>query len=260
MAISVTALHTTPVKSTRIRRVESMTVDAHGARGDRSFYVVDRDGAMVNAKRVAVLQTVVADYDVEAERLSLRLPDGREVAAPVRLGPEVPTTFFSAPRRARVLDGPWAAALSEVADQPLRLVRAGSAVDRGREGAVSLISRESLERLAAADGGEPIDARRFRMLIEVDGVAAHEEDGWIGRTVRAGEALLRMHGHVGRCATTTRGPETAKVDYPTLKLLATYRLDEPTTEPLAFGVHGEVLEGGVVRVGDPVAVVEPVAR
>ena len=26
------------------------------------------------------------------------------------------------------------------------------------------------------------------MLIEVDGLAAHEEDGWVGRSVRVGEA------------------------------------------------------------------------
>ena len=36
--------------------------------------------------------------------------------------------------------------------------------------------------------------------------------------------------------------------------LATYRLQEETTEPLAFGIHGEVLSGGTVRLGDELTV------
>lgn len=37
-----------------------------------------------------------------------------------------------------------------------------------------------------------------------------------------------------------------------LDLLRSYRGDLDTTEPLAFGVYGEVLEGGTVAVGDAV--------
>jgi uncharacterized protein YcbX len=92
------------------------------------------------------------------------------------------------------------------------------------------------------------------MLIEVDGIAAHEEDGWVGRQVRVGSALVRGCGHVGRCVITTRDPDTAEADLDTLKLLATYRHKIGTTEPLAFGIYGEVLEGGRVAVGDAVTV------
>lgn len=266
MALTVSALHTTPVKSTQIRAVDAIELDRSGARGDRAFYVVDETGALVNGKRIGSLHTVIADYAVRGGTLTLRFPDGEEVGAPVRLGAEVVTSFFGAPRPARVLDGPWSAALSHFAERSLRIVTAGSAVDRGIEGAVSLVSRGSLERLAEVDGpdghdedgarshrsGEAVDPRRFRMLIEIDGVPAHEEDRWVGREIRVGEARLRIQGHVGRCVTTTRGAESGEVDLPTLKMLATYRLDEPTTEPLAFGVHGEVLEGGSVRIGDAV--------
>ena len=94
------------------------------------------------------------------------------------------------------------------------------------------------------------------MLIEVDGVDAHAEDGWVGRPVRIGEAVVRPRGHVGRCVITTRDPDTGDGDLPTLKLLAGYRRDLDTTEPLAFGIYGEVLEPGAVRLGDPVAVAD----
>ena len=92
------------------------------------------------------------------------------------------------------------------------------------------------------------------MLIEVDGVGPHEEDDWVRRKVRIGPALVQWHGHVGRCATTTRDPESGEVTFPTLHVLASYRKAHPSDEPLPFGIYGEVLEGGPVRVGDPVTV------
>jgi uncharacterized protein YcbX len=61
-------------------------------------------------------------------------------------------------------------------------------------------------------------------------------------------------GNVGRCALTTRQPETGVVDFKTLHLLKAYRGDVETTEPLPFGIHASVVDPGRVRVGDPVAV------
>jgi MOSC domain-containing protein len=263
MAITVTALHTTPIKATRIRAVESIELGPDGARGDRAFYLIDESGAMVNGKRLGALQTVSAAYDEAAGRLAVDFADGDRCEAPVRLGAELETTFFGYPRRARLLDGPWAAALSRHIGQELRLVADGSSIDRGVKGAISLLSRASLERLALTEGptgtkpGVPVDARRFRMLIEIDGVEPHAEDDWLGRELEVGAARLRIHGHVGRCVTTTRGPESGTVDLPTLKMLSTYRLDMPATEPLPFGVHGEVLVGGTVRVGDELRIGPP---
>ena len=83
-------------------------------------------------------------------------------------------------------------------------------------------------------------------------MAPHAEDQWVGRRVRIGSALVAMKGHVGRCLVTSRDPETGKVDLPTLDMLGTYRRDLHTTEPLAFGIYGAVVEPGTVSVGDAV--------
>jgi uncharacterized protein YcbX len=127
-------------------------------------------------------------------------------------------------------------------------------VDRGRFGAATLLSLASLERLRVESGSEsPVDRRRFRMTFGVDGVDAHEEDSWVGRRVRVGDALVVPIGNVGRCVITTQNPDTGVSDLDTLKGLAAYRRDIETTEPLPFGVHASVVEPGRVRVGDPVA-------
>ncbi len=88
------------------------------------------------------------------------------------------------------------------------------------------------------------------MLIEIDGVEPHAEDAWIGRLLQVGESLLRFEGHVGRCLVTSRDPENGAVTLPTLDLLREYRTEIDSTEPLPFGVYGQVLRGGSVRVGD----------
>jgi uncharacterized protein len=254
--ITVTALSVTPVKAMRLRQVDAIELDEYGARGDRSFYVVDERGLMVNGKRFAQLQTVVPEYDPVAGELTLTFPDGHRAQGHVEYGDPVTTRFYRRSDEAPELRGPWSSALSSFIGHPLRIVAARTGVDRGRAGGASIVSRASLGRLAQVAARESVDARRFRMLIEIEGVAAHEEDSWVGRRVRVGESLLTMHGHVGRCLITSRDPDTAEADLPTLDLLRSYRGDEPATEPLPFGIYGEVLEGGAVRIGDPVTLDE----
>lgn len=250
--ITVTALRVTPVKAMRLQEVEAIEIGELGAVGDRCFYFIDARNRMVNGKQHGALMTVVPDYDMAGGRLTLTFPDGQVVTGTVEHDEPVTTQFFRRTDQVPAVRGPWSEAVSEFIGAPLRLVAATTGVDRGRAGATSLISRASLGRLAEEAGTDGIDARRFRMLIEIDGVAAHGEDRWIDRRLRVGEALLRMRGHVGRCLITSRDPESAVADLPTLDLLRAYRGDEDGTEPLPFGVYGEVLEGGAVRIGDPV--------
>jgi uncharacterized protein YcbX len=252
MTATVSTLSVTAVKGTRLRTVDSIELGPSGARGDRRFYVIDDRGRMVNGKVVVNLQTVIAEWDEDTRVLTLAFGDGDRATGVVDDGPTVTTTFFSQPRDVITPDGPWSEALSEHFSRPLRLARTHSAVDRGRDGAVSLVSSASVSRLAEVAGCDAIDARRFRMLIEIDGLDAHVEDGWVGRQIRAGDAELLFHGHVGRCAVTTRDPDTAERDLPTLDLLRSYRSELATTEPLPFGIYGEVLRGGRVAIGDPV--------
>jgi uncharacterized protein len=257
-AIRVTALSITPVKGLRITARERLELERTGARGDRAFYLIDTRGRMINGKHSGMLNGIVAELDGDGE-LALTFPDGQVVSGTPEPGDELQTSFHSRPRAAQLIDGPFSQAISRHAGEPLRLVGAADgapAVDRGARGAVTLISRASLDRLAEVAREPSIDARRFRMTVEIDGVAPFGEDAWIGRELRIGRAVVRPRGHVGRCIVTSRHPVSGAVDLPTLDLLRSFRSGTPTSEPLAFGVYGEVVRAGVVELGDEVVLAE----
>lgn len=250
---SVSSISIAPVKGLALAHPDAVTLDRHGVAENRRFYLVDDEGRRYGLLRDGRLAQVEAETDADGAWLSLGFPDGSVLAGAVVAGPPVTTDFYGRPVEGRLVDGPWSAALSAHAGRPVRLVRAerpGGGVDRGR-GTVSLLGDASVERLAAEAGAE-VDARRFRMLLGIGGCEPHEEDAWIGRRVRVGDAVVRVLDTVARCAITTQHPETGARDLDTLRLIAAYRGRGPEGE-ICFGVWGEVAEPGRVRLGDPVA-------
>src|SRR5262245_24058014 len=182
--------------------------------------------------------TIRPEWNEESRVLTLVFPDGARVGGAVELGEPVEVTLYGDPHASRRVIGPWEDALSAFAGRPLTLLWSEShATDRGTGGGdVSLVSRGSLERLGEEAGADaPVDGRRFRMLFEIDGVPAHEEDAWIGSTVHLGEAEVVVNGDVGRCVVTSQDPDRGVTDLDTLGTLARYRPDG-RVEPLPFGV------------------------
>jgi uncharacterized protein YcbX len=242
-----------PVKGLALQHLEETELGEGGVEGDRRFYVVGETGRLINNKDFASFQLIHASYDEGTEMLTFTLPDGREVTGTVERGEEVMTSFHTRARSARLVLGPWSEALSELAGEPVRLLEPStSAVDRGRNGAATLLATASLDALGQVLGVAAVDGRRFRMNFGVEGLEAHEEDTWLGRRVQVGDAVVIPNGHVGRCVVTTQNPNTAISDLDTLKGIAAYRRELETTEPLPFGVHAAVATPGRVRVGDPV--------
>jgi uncharacterized protein len=250
MNVTVTSLQTAAIKGTQLCSVDKIMLGDAGAVGNRRFFVIDERSRMLNGKQLGALQAVVSSYD--GTRLTLKFPDGSAVDDVVEFGEPLAAGFFSSELEGRLVHGPWARALSDFIGRELQLVETATAVDRGPKGSVSLMSRGSLRRLAEQAETDFVDGRRFRMLIEVDGVAPHMEDEWVGREVQLGESLVRFEGHIGRCLVTSRDPETGEVTLPTLDLLRAYRREVESSEPLPFGIYGRVLSGGAVQVGDSV--------
>ena len=118
-----------------------------------------------------------------------------------------------------------------------------------------MISRGSVDALAVQAGVATVDARRFRMLIELDGATPHDEDNWIGGRIALGEAILRVTERDARCAITTQDPDSGERDLDTLRTILRYRgpLRDPSGAPKAmFGVLAEVDRPGRIRLGDVV--------
>jgi uncharacterized protein len=257
--MKVAWLHVAPVKGLLIDQRDHILLGERGVEDDRRFCLIDDTGHLLNGKRFAPVGTVAARFDPATARLELRFADDGAVADKVRLGDALEVHIFGSVGPAHLVEGPWNAALTERFGRPVRLVRfddPGSGHDRAREAAgATLLSRASLERMAEEAGIDtPVDPRRFRMLIGIDGARAHQEDEWIGRRVRVGEAVVVPAGNVGRCVTTTRRPGSAESDLDTLHLLAQYRRDVPTSEALPFGIWARVERPGRIALGDEIVV------
>jgi uncharacterized protein YcbX len=253
--VKVTSITYAPVMGLGLVLVDEVELELTGVRENRRFHLIDDDGRLINGKFAGTLVQVAATAGRDGESLSLRFPDGSVQAGPVTLGNGVETNFYGRPVAGRLVNGTFAEALSEHAGRSLRLVRVdepGAGSDRGVDGAVSAVSRSSLEAFAHEAGEESVDGRRFRMLFELDGIAPHGEDAWAGRRVAIGEAVVRIHGLVGRCAVTSQHPDTGVPDLSTLRVIRKYRSEIETDEPLPFGVWGGVEAPGVIRIGDAV--------
>lgn len=258
MVARVTELATAPVKGLRLQSRDALQLETFGAVDDRRFFLIDENDRMVNARRIRKLSAVIARYDHEHGWLAMSFPDGSAVEGEVELGPALSPQFFSRELPVSLVIGPWAGALSSFSGRNVRLVMVADEIpgtDRGIAGTISLMSRGSVARLEQ-EAGHPVDARRFRMLIEVDGIEAHGEDEWIGRRLRIGETVVQINGNIGRCIVTGLDPDTGRGDMPALELLRQYRAGLDTTEPLALGVFGEVLLPGVLRRGDQLVLID----
>jgi hypothetical protein len=255
MGVRVSWLSVAVVKGLALTRHDELTIEPFGALENRRFHLIDERGRFVNGltRLQRSLFAVVPEWNPEADTLRLTFPDGEVVEGPVLLGDEHATWFYNRAEPGRLVEGPWALALSEYTGRQLRLVRTndpGRAVDRSN-GAVSLVSDESVDELARQAGVASADARRFRMLIGVAGGKPHAEDEWVGHEVALGDAVVRVLEQVARCAITTKHPDTGERDLDTLRVIKQYR-GVRGTKALDFGVYGEVVTPGRIRVGDAV--------
>lgn len=253
MAKTVSALNVTPVKSTALHHPDQIMLEPYGAVDNRDFYFVDEDGRLFAGSKLGPLVQIRAHHNAERDVLSLRFPDGALVEGPaVADGEALETNFYGRPVRSREVEGPWREALSRYAGRDIRLLRVDRTGDGNDMGTVTLVSTASVEELARrGEAVERLDPGRFRMTLEVDGCAPHEEDGWIGLHVRVGEAIIRVGEPVPRCVVTTQDPSTGLRDFPTLSVIKRYR-GVTADQDLIFGVYADVVQRGLVRVGDPV--------
>jgi hypothetical protein len=185
----------------------------------------------------------------------MTFPDGRVFEDEVRVTDPIETPIHGRTGVGHVVDGPWAEVLTAFCGRPITLVRCDRPAGTRSGNPTSLITDGSLDELAQHAGVPAVDGRRFRMLIELEGAKAHEEDTWIGGRIGLGETVLDISAPVARCAMTTHDPATGLRDYDTLRAIKTYR-GQVDGKDLMFGVKAQVVTPGVIRLGDEVRVLE----
>jgi uncharacterized protein YcbX len=120
-------------------------------------------------------------------------------------------------------------------------------------GQITLHSRASLAAVGVAVGAADLSEHRFRSNIAIDGLAAWEEQSWIGRKIRIGPVVFDGVTQKGRCLATHANPCTGERDLPILKTLThACNQDKPT---FAMGMLTRGV-GGKIRIGDQVSLLD----
>jgi len=277
VTMTVNRINITPVKGTALQHPPAVQLDAGGVFANRRFYLIDDDGRLRNGKQLGKLVQLRSALDTADtadainHTLSITLPDGQCVRAAARAdGESVTTNFYGRPVRGRLVSGPWNEAISRHAGQALRLVQAADDEVACDVHPVTLVSQATMALLRTrARGPEAHWAERFRMLFELEGPAAFEEDGWTDRRLAIGDAIIRIIGPVPRCPVTGQDPATGERDFGTLQALHAIRdPGNPDAEPAAgrypatvgmrlmLGMYARVERTGEVRAGSPVTLLD----
>ncbi len=246
-------ISTAPVKGFRLLHPDQIELTPEGVVQNRRFVLVDGERRRLRSSKTPWPVVVRGEYDAGAERLRVEFPDGAVVeGSALGAGEPFETDFHERNVAVRAVPGDWNERLSALAGHTVRVARP-ERIGESLTEPVTLVSDGSLARLER-EAGREIDARRFRMLLTLEGCEAYEEDTWAGRVLGVGDALLRVGGPVERCAVTTRDPDTGERDLDALRLIKAYR-GVRNGNQVDFGVYATVERPGRVRVGDPVELV-----
>lgn len=242
-----------PVRSLGLEHPDEIDLTERGVVEDRRFFLADDTGRLVDRIVIGALVQISSHTDPDGRMLQMTFPDGQVIEDEVRLGDHREIAIHGRTGIGQVVEGPWAAALSAFCGRPIELIRCDRPAGTRAGNPTSIISDGSLAELARHAGLDEVDARRFRMLIELDGAEPHEEDTWIGHRIAIGQVVLAITKPVARCAITTQDPATGERDLDTLRTIIGYRgLREGKHADI--GVLADVARPGRIGLGDTVEV------
>lgn len=270
---ALSAVHIHPVKSLAACTVVEAAVEPWGLDGDRRWMLVDTTGKVVTQRqqpRMALISATPAPGGgivlaaPGSAALTVEVPEAGEtvrvllhrsrldVVEAARsahawlgefLGAEVRLVHLDAPDRRRLIDPAYA--------------RPGETVSLADGFPLLLTTVASLDALNSlvADGDHadegPLPMDRFRPNAVVTGTSAWAEDDW--KRLSIGDVTFRVAKPSARCVITTTDQRTARRGTEPLRTLARHRR---TGTELLFGQNLIPETAGVIRVGDPVRVLD----
>ena len=263
------SIHIYPLKAARAVDLEESFVEPWGLAGDRRWLLVDEDGRFISQREEPSLARVVVSCGPCGIRVSADGRTGLAIAPPPAAAALLKVTVWGSALLAAAA-GPAADAwFSAYLGGPVRLVYLDDPTRRsvdpqyGRDGDVVsfadgypllLTSHGSLGELGdwlAADGETPVPMTRFRPSVVVSGAPPWAEDRW--RRIRIGAIPFRVAKPCGRCVVTTTDQITGQRGRQPLKMLGQRRR---FGKELVFGQNLIPDSGGIIRVGDPVEILD----
>jgi uncharacterized protein len=214
-----------PVKSMAGESLDRVEVDSRGLAGDRWYAVVDGDGKLSSGKHSTRFRRRDAVFDFAARTTD----EGVRVSG---RGGEW-----------RVGDAELDGALSDAMGDPVRVL-SEDATPHQDQGEVSLVGTASLE-WCREHLGVDADRRRIRPNLVVETSEPFVEETWTG-DVTVGEVRLRFDQRIVRC----RMVDIAQDGLPPVRWLKALT----DTREVCLGIHLDIIESGVIRVGDEVSV------
>ena len=228
----LSSLHRFPIEPLAGENPNTSLLSSGGLVGDRVYEVVNAEtGAPLTAASslellsfsVRYFEDLVAAEDLDSW-MRIRAPNGKEYG-------------FG--------DAEAMGELARAAGQAVRLSRRVSDANP-----IRVVSRPTL-RLAERTYGAPLEPERLRanLVIEIAEGKAFDEDRWIGRRLRIGEALLEVLVVSTGCIETAFRTTTAEGDADLLAGLVKVHGGH-------LGVAARATGGQRLRAGDPVVLVD----
>jgi uncharacterized protein YcbX len=228
----VAALFRYPVKSMAGEPLDAADVSWHGLAGDRRWAFI-RDGLVRSG---FPWLTIREQPEMWHYRPAFAEPDRPDASRTVVRTPGGEELDVADPELARRL-GHGARLLKQ---------------DRGvfDVAPLSLITRQSIDAVAALHGGGGLEVRRFRpnLLVDAAGDAPFPEDAWVGAQLRVGGVVMRVDQRDQRCVMVNVDPDASERDPSVLRTIAKER-------EACLGVYGSTVTPGRVAVGDPVLLI-----
>ena len=254
MTTGVVGIWRYPVKSLQGEGLDVAVVEHDGLEGDRRWGIRDgRTGRILTARRRPELLHAAASYREGQPVISL--PDGRVaegpgtrtdvllsqwLGSPVSLVPSAGGT----PGRAEYFE--------DATDDSSRAIEWTMPESRYVDAAPLLVlTTASLRTAAALHPAGSWEPRRFRpnLLVDTPG-KGWLEDGWIGRRLEVGTAVLAPAQGCIRCTMVTREQPGIEADRDVFRVLARHH-------GARFGVWCDVAVPGAVALRDEVSVLRP---
>lgn len=264
----LTEVNIYPIKSTRAISLAEGVVTARGLQGDRRWMLVDDAGTFITARQYPVLAMV--STQLLGDTLHVIAPGMPELTVPLapQDGEQVRVQIWRQDCDATAFGSQYDQWFADYLDTSCRLVHMADAQVRGVDPLYGqpgdhvsfadgfpllLISAASLEDLNGRLSA-PVPMSRFRPNVVVSGCEAFAEDNW--RRLRIGPVEFEGVKACSRCVFTTIDPDTGSKDpgREPLRTLATYR--RRPEGGVFFGQNLIPRAEGVIRVGDPVDVLE----